>query len=96
MTDEEKERPERLQPGLKTPLSAELEPLPPDTLPGGLFDIFKELKHRTAVDAAELLTRTTGGRTFGVLKQSALGECHSGGCGKRSPAIPRQLPAAAR
>lgn len=72
MTDEEKARPERLQGKLKYPLPEELTPLPPDMMPGSLFDIFKELKHRSKVDAAGLLSQTTGARTFSFLKQSGL------------------------
>jgi hypothetical protein len=40
--------------------------------PGSLFNVFTELNHKAAVDAANLLSRTTGGRTFNFLKQSGL------------------------
>src|SRR5262249_54447061 len=72
MTDEEKERPERMQGELKTPLPHELTPLPPDEMPGNLLTIFTELAHRKKIDAAELLSRSTGARTFSFLKQSGL------------------------
>ena len=41
---------------------------------GGLpiFAILAELMHKQRIDAADLLTRTTGGRTFNFLKQSGL------------------------
>jgi VWFA-related protein len=72
MTDEEKARPERMQGDLKTPLPHELTPLPPDEMPGNLLAVFTELAHRRKIDAAELLSRTTGARTFSFLKQSGL------------------------
>ena len=49
-------------------------PLPPEMAPGSLLTIFSELKHRTRVDVAELLSRTTGARIMGFLKKSALEE----------------------
>ena len=72
MTDEEKARPERMQPGLKFPLPEELEPLPPTEMPGSIFDVFRELVHRSKTDLADMLTRTTGARTFNFLKQRGL------------------------
>lgn len=72
MSEEEKARPERLQGKYKHPFPEEEEALPPEMAPGSLINLFTELKHRTAVDAASLLARTTGGRTFSFLKQSGL------------------------
>ncbi len=73
MTDDEKNDPKRMH-SSKFPLPEEEEPLPPDMAPGSLFNVFTELAHKTTVDAAALLTRTTGGRTFSFLKQSGLEE----------------------
>jgi hypothetical protein len=47
-------------------------PLPPDMAPGSLFNIFTELKQRSKVDDADLLSRTTGARAINFLKQQAL------------------------
>jgi len=78
MTEEEKEDPKRdplgIQGKIKYPWPEEEEPLPPDMAPGSLFNIFTELGHKSDVDAANLLSRTTGGRTFSFLKQSGLEE----------------------
>ena len=72
MTDDEKNDPRRMQPGIKYPRKEEEAPLPPDMAPGSLLNVFTELFHKTAPDAAALLTDTTGGRTFSFLKQSGL------------------------
>lgn len=76
MTEEQKEDPARdplkMQGRIKYPYPEEEEPLPPDMAPGSLFNVFTELGHKSEVDAANLLSRTTGGRTFGFLKQSGL------------------------
>jgi VWFA-related protein len=73
MTDEQKNDPGRMQQGrIKYPRPEEEEPLPPAMAPGSLFNVFTELAHKTAVDAANLLSQTTGGRTFSFLKQSGL------------------------
>jgi hypothetical protein len=50
------------------------EVLPPDMTPGSLLSIFTELAHRTKVDAASLLSRSSGGNTVNFLKQKALEE----------------------
>ena len=71
MTDEQKEDPKRMR-SSKVPSKDEEEPLPMDMAPGSLIQIFTELAHKSKVNAAELLTRTTGGRTFSFLKQSGL------------------------
>ena len=71
MTDEQKEDPKRMR-SSKVPSKEEEEPLPMDMAPGSLIQIFTELAHKQKVNAAELLTRTTGGRTFSFLKQSGL------------------------
>jgi VWFA-related protein len=71
MTDEQKQDPRRLH-SSKLPLPEEEEPLPMDMAPGSLINVFTELGHKTRTDAAALLTRTTGGRTFSFVKQSAL------------------------
>jgi hypothetical protein len=72
MTDEQKADPSRMQGRIKYPLPEEEEPLPPAMAPGSLFNVFTELSHKNTVDAANLLSRTTGGRTFSFLKQSGL------------------------
>ncbi|MCX6625815.1 MAG: VWA domain-containing protein [Acidobacteria bacterium] len=72
MTDEEKNRPERMQGKIKYPWPDEEKAVPPDTAPGSLISIFAELKQRAKVDSASLLARTTGGRTFSFLKQRGL------------------------
>jgi VWFA-related protein len=74
MTDEEKNDPRRMQNGynVKFPLPEEEEGLPLDIAPGSLFNIFSSLAEKTKVDAAALLSRTTGGRTWSFLKQSGL------------------------
>jgi VWFA-related protein len=73
MSDEQKANPDRMQQGrIKYPLPEEEMPLPPDMAPGSLFNVFTGLKRRTAVDAANLLSQTTGGHTFSFLKQSGL------------------------
>jgi VWFA-related protein len=71
MTDEQKQDPLRMH-SSKLPTKDEEEPLPMDMAPGSLIQIFTELAHKQKVNAAELLTRTTGGRTFSFLKQSGL------------------------
>jgi len=71
MTDEQKQDPLRIH-SSKLPTKDEEEPLPMDMAPGSLIQIFTELAHKQQVNAAELLTRTTGGRTFSFLKQSGL------------------------
>jgi VWFA-related protein len=71
MTDEQKEDPRRMR-SSKVPSKEEEEPLPMDMAPGSLIQIFTELAHKSKVNAAELLTRTTGGRTFSFVKQSGL------------------------
>ena len=48
------------------------EPLPPEISSGSLLTIFTELKQRAKVNVADLLSRTSGGRTLGFLKQGAL------------------------
>ena len=74
MTDEEKHDPLRFQGDHPFPFPEEEVGLPPDIAPGSLFDIFTSLAQQTKVDAAALLSRTTGGRTWGFLKQSGLEE----------------------
>jgi VWFA-related protein len=49
-------------------------PLPPDMAPGNLLSIFTELAHQGKPDNSVQLTRTTGGRAIGFLKQDALEE----------------------
>jgi VWFA-related protein len=73
MTDEQKKDPDRLQ-RIPFPFPNEEVGLPPDIAPGSLFNIFTALAQRTTVDAASLLSRTTGGRMFGFLKQDGLEE----------------------
>jgi VWFA-related protein len=46
--------------------------LPPDLPPGNLLSIFTELAHKSATDVADLLTRTTGGRTFTTLNRASI------------------------
>jgi hypothetical protein len=50
------------------------EPLPPDSAPGNLLSVFTELAHQGKPDNSVQLTRTTGGRAVGFLKQEALEE----------------------
>lgn len=50
------------------------EVLPPDRAPGSLLSVFTELGHLAKVNAADLLSRTTGARSINFLKQSALEE----------------------
>jgi VWFA-related protein len=71
MSDEQKEDPGRMH-SSKFPTKDEEAPLPPDMAPGSLLNVFTELFHKTAPDAATLLADTTGGRTFSFLKQSGL------------------------
>jgi VWFA-related protein len=71
MTDEQKEDPKRMH-SSKIPLPEEEEPLPPDLVPGSLLTGITELFHKTTVDAATLLSRTTGGRTFSFMRQDGL------------------------
>jgi VWFA-related protein len=73
MSDEQKQSLDRRQPGsIKYPWPQEEEPVPAAAPPGSLFNVFPELSHKSAVDAANMLAQTTGGRTFSFLKQSAL------------------------
>jgi len=72
MSDEEKARTHGMQGDHKWAYPEEEEVLPPEMAPGNLLSIFTELAHKTKVDAASLLSRTTGGRTFTFLKQSGL------------------------
>jgi VWFA-related protein len=73
MTDEEKQDPSRMQKGrIKYPWPEEEETVPAAVAPGSLFNVFTELSHKNAVDAANMLSQTTGGRTFSFLKQNAL------------------------
>jgi VWFA-related protein len=74
MTDDQKEDPKRLAKGASKniPLPEEEEPLPPDLVPGSFLTGITELVHKSKVDAATLLSSTTGGRTFGFLKQNGL------------------------
>lgn len=74
MTDEEKKDPLRFQGAHPFPFPEEEVGLPPDIAPGSLFDIFTSLANASKVDAAALLSRATGGRTWGFLKQSGLEE----------------------
>jgi VWFA-related protein len=55
----------------KTPKKGE-DPQPPPTAPGSLLSIFTELGHRGKPDAAEILSRATGGRAMNFLKQKTL------------------------
>jgi len=71
MTDEQKSDPKRMH-SSKYPLPEETAPLPPDMAPGGLLSVFTEAFHKTAPDAATLLSAATSGRTFSFLKQSGL------------------------
>jgi VWFA-related protein len=48
------------------------EPLPPEISSGSLLTILTELKQRAKANVADLLSRTSGGRTLGFLKQGAL------------------------
>jgi VWFA-related protein len=48
--------------------------LPPETAPGNLLSVFTELAHQSKPDSSVQLTRTTGGRAIGFLKQDALEE----------------------
>jgi VWFA-related protein len=50
------------------------ELLPPDTAPGNLLSVFTELAHQGKPDNSVQLTRATGGRSIGFLKQDALEE----------------------
>jgi VWFA-related protein len=50
------------------------EPLPPEMAPGNLLSVFTELAHQGKPDNSLELTRTTGGRAIGFLKQEALEE----------------------
>jgi VWFA-related protein len=74
MTDEKKQDPFRFQGDHPFPFPEEEVGLPPDIAPGSLFDIFTSLAQQTKVDAASLLSRTTGGRTWAFLKQNGLEE----------------------
>ena len=49
-------------------------PLPPDMAPGNLLSIFTEIARKGKPDNSVQLTRTTGGRAIGFLKQEALEE----------------------
>jgi VWFA-related protein len=49
-------------------------PLPPDMAPGNLLSVFTELARQGKPDNSVQLTRTTGGRAIGFLKQDALEE----------------------
>jgi VWFA-related protein len=71
MTDEQKEDPKRMH-SSKFPTPEEEEPLPPELVPGSLLTGITELFHKSTVDAATLLSRTTGGRTFNFLRQDGL------------------------
>jgi hypothetical protein len=71
MTDEQKEDPKRMR-SSKIPWPEEEEPLPPELVPGSLLTGITEIFHKTTVDAATLLSATTGGRTFSFLRQGAL------------------------
>ena len=72
MSDGDKARTHKMQGEHKWAYPEEEEALPPETAPGSLLNIFTELMHRTKVDAASLVSRTTGGRTFTFLKQSGM------------------------
>ncbi|HEX3878922.1 MAG TPA: VWA domain-containing protein [Bryobacteraceae bacterium] len=74
MTDEEKQDPKRGQGAHPFPTREEEEGLPPDIAPGSLINIFTSIANEAKVDAAPLLSRATGGRTWGFLKQSGLEE----------------------
>ena len=50
------------------------EPLPPDMAPGNLLNVFTELAQHDKPDNSVELTRTTGGRAIGFLKEDALEE----------------------
>jgi VWFA-related protein len=50
------------------------EPIPRDVAPGNLLSVFSELGHRAKPDAAEELTRVTGGKAIHYLKKDALEE----------------------
>ncbi len=50
------------------------EVLPLEMPPGNWLTIFTELAHKSKVDAAQLLSRSTGGRTIQFLRQSGLEE----------------------
>jgi VWFA-related protein len=50
------------------------EALPPDMAPGNLLSFFTEIGHAAKPDSSVQLTRTTGGRAIGFLKQDALEE----------------------
>jgi VWFA-related protein len=71
MTDEQKEDPKRMH-SSKFPTPEEEEPLPPELVPGSLLTGITELVHKSKVDAATLLSGTTGGRTFSFLRQDGL------------------------
>ncbi len=72
MSDEEKARKHTMQGEHKYPYPDEEELVPPAMPSGSLLNIFTEAIHKTKVDAANLFSSTTGGRTFSFLKQSAL------------------------
>lgn len=73
MTDEEKQDPNRMH-SSKFPTKEEEAPLPPDTAPESLMSVFTEAFHKTAPDAATLLSLATSGRAFGFQTRSGLGE----------------------
>jgi VWFA-related protein len=50
------------------------EPIPRDPAPGSLLSVFSEIKHDVQADAAEELTRATGGRTLSFLRKDTLEE----------------------
>jgi VWFA-related protein len=64
MTEEEKKKHEHL-PKFD-------EGVPPDYVPGSLFNIFTSIADQAKVNAAALLSRGTGGRTWDFLKQKGL------------------------
>jgi len=74
MSDEEKARTHTMQGEHKWAYPDEEEVLPPELPSGSLLSIFTELAHKTTIDAANLLTQTTGGRTINFLKRSGLEE----------------------
>lgn len=72
MSDEQKADKNKTQGPIKYPWPEQENTVPAAVAPGSLFNVFTELTHKSALDAANMLSQTTGGRTFSFLKQSAL------------------------
>ncbi len=61
MSDEEKADKNKMQGAIKYPWPEQENTVPAAVAPGSLFNVFTELSHKTAVDAANMLSQTTGG-----------------------------------